>query len=274
MTGKEALPIGLFDSGVGGLSVARRVMELLPSENTVYFGDTARVPYGSKSPETVIGYSLEAASFLESRGVKMIIIACNTASAVALDAVRSVASVPVIGVIDPGASAAVAATRNGIIGVIGTDGTIRSNSYQAAIERIAPGTRVVAQACPVFVSLAEEGLALHDATVIMAREYIAPMVARSIDTLILGCTHYPLLAPSIEAVTGARVTLVDPGIATAAQAHAMLAAEHMLNRSSSLPRHEYFLSDLPHKFVEVGSRFLGTTLEHVHRIPLDELART
>lgn len=269
---KASQPIGLFDSGIGGLTVACRVMELLPQENTIYFGDTARVPYGSKSSETVIGYSLEAAGFLESLGVKMIIIACNTASAVALEQVQSASSVPVIGVIQPGASAAVAATRSGTIGVIGTEGTVRSDSYQNAITALAPESRVIAKACPLFVGFAEEGLSHHPATLIMAREYLSPLLARSIDTLILGCTHYPLLIPSIKEIAGDRVTLVDPGIAAAEQARLTLEEMGMLNRSRSIPRHDYYLSDFPHKFVEVGSRFLSNPLRHVHRITLDELA--
>lgn len=269
---KASRPIGLFDSGVGGLTVARRVMELLPQENIVYFGDTARVPYGSKSTETVIGYSLQATAFLESFDVKMIIIACNTASAVALESVQSASSVPVIGVIEPGARAAVESTRSGIIGVIGTEGTIRSNSYQNEVARMLPGSKVVAKACPLFVGLAEEGLSHHPATLIMAKEYLAPLLAQSIDTLILGCTHYPLLIPSIEQVAGGRVTLIDPGVATAEEANRMLDAMGLCNRSSSMPRHEYYLSDFPHKFIEVGSRFLGKPLKHVRRITLDELA--
>ncbi|MBS1912550.1 MAG: glutamate racemase [Bacteroidetes bacterium] len=270
----QSLPIGLFDSGIGGLSVARRVMELLPRENTVYFGDTARVPYGSKSAETVIGYSQQAAAFLESLGVKMIIIACNTASAVALKQVQSMVSVPVIGVIEPGAQAAIAQSRSHVIGVIGTEGTVRSHSYQHTLMELAPGAHVYAQACPVFVSLAEEGLDHHPATLIMTREYLAPLLARSIDTLIMGCTHYPLLAPSIQEVAGPNVTLIDPGVATAMQAHATLAGAGMLNDSDSAPRHDYYLSDLPHKFIEVGSRFLGKPLHHVHRVMVDDLTKS
>ena len=268
---KGSQPIGLFDSGVGGLSVARRVVELLPRENTIYFGDTARVPYGSKSTETVIGYSLQAAAFLESLGVKMLIIACNTASAVALEPVRSAVSIPVIGVISPGARAAVETSRSKIVGVIGTEGTVRSSSYQNAITALEGSASVYAQACPLFVGLAEEGLDHHPATLIMAREYLAPLLRHSIDTLILGCTHYPLLIPSIAEIAGPGVTLIDPGVATAMQAHTMLEELGLLNESDSLPRHEYYLSDFPHKFIEVGSRFLGNPLQHVHRITLDEL---
>lgn len=269
----SALPIGLFDSGVGGLTVARQVMELLPNENIVYFGDTARVPYGSKSAETVIRYSLQATAFLESLGVKMIIIACNTASANALERVQTAASVPVIGVIEPGAGAALAATRSGLIGVIATEGAIRSNAYQNALRAGGASIEVIAKACPLFVAFAEEGLDYHQATRIVAREYLTPLLDRSIDTLILGCTHYPILTPSIAEVTGPRVTLVDPGISTAQQAKSVLESMNLLNRSTSLPRHEYYLSDIPHKFMEVGGRFLGRPLRHVHGVALDELSQ-
>lgn len=264
-------PIGLFDSGIGGLSVARQVMQMLPNENIVYFGDTARVPYGTKSPETVIGYSLQAAAFLRSQGVKLIIIACNTASAVALQAVQLASDVPVIGVIQPGAAAAVMVTRNSRVGVIGTQGTVQSLAYQNAITDIVSSISVLAQPCPLFVTLAEEGHIYHPGTLIFAREYLHPLLRQSIDTLILGCTHYPLLQPSISEVCGTAVTLIDPGIATAQEAFRLLEASNMLNTSSSLPRYEYYLTDLPLKFIEVGERFLGRKLDHVHRVQLDDL---
>jgi glutamate racemase len=247
-------------------------MRAMPNENIIYFGDTARVPYGSKSTETVIGYSLQAAAFLQSFNVKMIIIACNTASAVALQSVRTAASVPVLGVIAPGAGAAVEATRSGNIGIIGTEGTVRSEAYQRAILHELPDARVHARSCPIFVSMAEEGMAHHPATLIMTREYLMPMLSQSIDTLIMGCTHYPILVPSIAEVTGERVTLIDPGVATAAQARQTLEELDMLNTETSLPRHEFYLSDFPHKFIEVGERFLGHELHHVHRITLEDLA--
>jgi len=264
-------PIGLFDSGIGGLTVARQVMRLMPRENIIYFGDTARVPYGSKSSETVIGYSLQAAAFLESLGVKMIVIACNTASAVALEQVRSASSVPVIGVIEPGARAAVDQSTSGRIGVIGTEGAVRSGAYQNAITEYNPQAVVEARPCPVFVSLAEEGYAYHPGTILFAREYLTPLIRRSIDTLILGCTHYPLLEPSIAEVCGPDITLVDPGIATAAQTQTVLGSLGLLNTSTSEPRHEYYLSDFPHKFIEVGERFLGHRLHHVQRVHLEDL---
>src|SRR5688500_17726068 len=265
MSSRSSLPIGLFDSGIGGLTVAQQVMSLMPYENIVYFGDTARVPYGSKSSETVIEYSLQAQAFLESLGVKLTIIACNTASAVALEHVRSVANVPVLGVIEPGASAATAATRSHVVGVIGTEGTIRSEAYQRALRARDPEMRVLDRACPLFVSLAEEGFSHHEVTKIMAREYLEPMLARSIDALILGCTHYPVLEPSIAATAGPNVTLINPGVATAELARTTLAELGLTNPSSSDPRYTYYLSDFPHKFVEVGERFLGRRLEHVHR---------
>jgi len=254
-------PIGLFDSGIGGLSVARQVMRILPNENIVYFGDTARVPYGTKSPETVVGYSLQAAAFLRSQGVKLIIIACNTASAVALQAVQLASDIPVIGVIQPGATAAVAATRNHRIGVIGTQGTIQSLAYQSAITDLSFTSSILAQPCPLFVTLAEEGHTYHPATLIFAQEYLRPLLRQSIDTLILG----------ISEVCGPSVTLIDPGIATAQEALRQLAESKMLNTSSSLPRYEYYLTDLPLKFIDVGERFLGRTLNHVHRVQLDDL---
>lgn len=269
----RSLPIGLFDSGIGGLTVARRVMDLMPHENTVYFGDTARVPYGSKSPRAVIEYSLEAAAFLESKHVKLIIIACNTASAVALEQVRSASSVPVIGVIDPGAAAALAASNTRRIGVIGTEGTVRSGAYQHALQTNDPHSYVAAQSCPLFVGFAEEGLDRHPAALIMAREYLEPFVRESIDTLIMGCTHYPILHDTIADVLGAGISLIDPGCATAEEARRLLSDGDLLNTSTSLARHAYYLSDFPHKFVQVGERFLGRKLDEVSRITLDELAR-
>ena len=208
-------PIGIFDSGIGGLSVARHVMSLMPHENVVYFGDTARVPYGSKSAMTVIAYAHQAVSFLESLDVKLIIIACNTASAVALEHVVRDASVPVIGVIEPGAETAIASTRSGIVGVIGTEGTIRSDAYTEAIHRRNDSIVVFGRPCPLLVGFAEEGLANHPAAVMMTEEYLRPLLTNRIDTLIMGCTHYPILATTIGHVAGDSVVLVDPGVATA-----------------------------------------------------------
>lgn len=266
-------PIGLFDSGIGGLTVARHVMSLLPHENVVYFGDTARVPYGSKSTQTVVTYAQQAVSFLVSQGVKLIIVACNTASAVALEHSARATSVPVVGVIEPGAHMAVATTRNGIIGVIGTEGTVRSQAYAAAIEVRNSSLIVHSRACPLLVGFAEEGLDRHPATILMTEEYLRPLLNQHIDTLILGCTHYPVLSGSIQHVTRGDVALIDPGVATALEARRILEEAGALNRSTAVPRHDYYLSDFPHKFVEIGERFLGTSFDHVHRVSLDDLVR-
>lgn len=268
----SAQPIGLFDSGIGGLTVARHVMSLMPHENIVYFGDTARVPYGSKSNETVIGYAHQAVSFLQNLDVKLIVVACNTASAVALDHVSRVASVPVVGVIEPGARSAVGTTRSGTIGVIGTEGTVRSGAHQKAIATLNDAMTVHAQACPLFVGFAEEGLDQHPAALLMARDYLAPLLAQSIDTLILGCTHYPVLTRTIAKVAGPGVALIDPGIGTAMMAQSILTELDLLNQSKGQPRYEYYLSDLPHKFVQIGERFLGRSFDHVHRVPLEIVA--
>lgn len=265
-------PIGLFDSGIGGLSVARHVMGLLPFENTVYFGDTARVPYGSKSPPTVIAYARQAVSFLEGLGVKIIVIACNTASAHALPELASASSVPVIGVIEPGAEQAINATKNGVIGVIGTEGTIRANAYGTAISNRNPSIEVHSRPCPLLVAFAEEGLVDHQATRLICQEYLDPLIARHIDTLILGCTHYPILTPTISRVAGTSVTLIDPGVATASMVHDILKSAELLNPSCDVARHEYFLSDLPLKFIAVGEQFLGRRLDHVHHVAVDNLA--
>lgn len=265
-------PIGFFDSGIGGLTVARRVMEELPYENTVYFGDSARVPYGSKSTDTVLFYTRQAVRFLEAKNVKLIIIACNTASAVALDYARTLTSLPVLGVIEPGAHGAVAATLNRRIGVIGTEGTVRSGAYQSAITELAPDIQVYARACPLLVGFAEEGLSAHPATVMITREYLTDLLSESIDALIMGCTHYPFLEPAIREVTGDGVILVDPGMSTAHYARRILEERGMLNTHRETARHEYYLSDFPHKFVEIGQRFLGRTMEHVEKITLEELS--
>ncbi len=215
-------PIGVFDSGIGGLTVAHAIMQQLPGESIIYFGDTARVPYGPKSPDTVRRYSREIAAYLIGEGVKAIVVACNTATAHALPALEQELSVPVIGVIGPGARAAAKGTRNGHIGVIGTDGTIRSGAYVRAINHEMPEAVVTSLACPLFVPLVEEGWVDREATWIIAREYLAPLVRDHIDTLVLGCTHYPLLKPVIGETDGRSVRLIDSAEETAADARRML----------------------------------------------------
>jgi glutamate racemase len=258
-------PIGVFDSGIGGLTVVRALTARLPHENIVYFGDTARVPYGSKSPQVVREYAAQDVGVLTARDVKMVVIACNTVSAVALDVVQKRAGVPVVGVILPGAEAAVRASVRKRVGIIGTRATVSSNAYTNAVRQIDPTVQVVARECPLFVPLAEEGWTDHRATELVAKEYLFPLTLEKIDTLVLGCTHYPVLRGAIVRAVGESVTLVDSGEATAAEVERLLDASGMRNPSTHGARLEFFVSDIPAKFAEVGERFLGRTMGTVRR---------
>ncbi len=260
-------PIGVFDSGIGGLTVVRQLMKVLPRENIVYFGDTARVPYGNKSGEVVREYAVQDAKFLLSRGVKLIVVACNTASALAMDVVRSHSTVPSIGVIEPTAKEAMRQTGPRGVGVIGTLSTINSSAYEGALKSIDAKTQIMSQACPLFVPLAEEGMFDHQATELIAREYLSRFSGR-IDVMILGCTHYPLLRDVISRILGNGVKLVDAGEATARSAYELLSATHMLNTQESRPRYEFYVSDFPQKFNEIAERFLGTKLEFVRKVQI------
>jgi glutamate racemase len=259
-------PIGVFDSGIGGLSVVHSLTRELPFENIVYFGDTARVPYGPKSPQVVREYALQDTDVLLQHDVKAVVIACNTVSAVALDVVQKRARVPVIGVILPGAAAAVRATKKQRVGIIGTVGTINSKAYTNAIRQINSSVKVFGQPCPLFVPLAEEGWTDHKATELIAKEYLFPLTLEKIDTLVLGCTHYPLLRDVIDRILHHAVTLIDSGEATAAAVKELLAQHDLLNPSSMKPRLQFFVSDIPHRFTEVGERFLGQRLGKVERV--------
>lgn len=256
-------PIGVFDSGLGGLTVAHAIMRLLPSESLVYFGDTARVPYGPKSPETVRRYSTEIGFYLMEQGVKAIVVACNTATAHALPALRDELPVPVIGVVDPGARAAVNASRSGRIGVIATQGTIRSGAYVRAIEAASPDAQVTALACPLFVPLVEEGWTEHEATRLIAREYLAPFMHHEVDTLVLGCTHYPLLKPMIREVVGPDVRLIDSAEETALDTRRMLVEFDLEASPGTNGSYRFISSDDPQQFLTLGQRFFGDTIEHV-----------
>lgn len=273
LTRSPSSPIGVFDSGIGGLTVVREIVARLPAESIVYFGDTARVPYGPKSPETVRRYAREAAAFLLSRGVKAIVVACNTATAAAADALAAELDVPVLGVIEPGARAAVAASRTGRIGVIGTVGTINSGAYDLAVRRLLPGARVYAQPCPLFVPLAEEGLLDGEATRLVAESYLAPLRALDVDVLVLGCTHYPLLRPLIAGIMGPGVTLVDSGAETAAELHRVLDRRGLLRREATPPTHTFVASDAPLRFREIASRFLGQVVGDVERVDVEGFDR-
>ncbi|MDE3129365.1 MAG: glutamate racemase [Gemmatimonadota bacterium] len=261
-------PIGVFDSGIGGLTVVHELMRQLPHESIVYFGDTARVPYGNKGPETVQRYSREIADFLESRGVKAIVVACNTATAHALPALRAERRVPVIGVVEPGARAAVAAAGSGPIGVIGTAGTSRSGAYDRAIHALSPAAQVVARGCPLFVPLVEEGWTDHAAARLVAGEYLAPIRAARVETLVLGCTHYPLLKPLLHEVLGPGVSLIDSAEETAAETARVLAERGLAAPPDATPTYQYVCSDEPSRFRELGQRFLGRPIDRVESHPL------
>jgi glutamate racemase len=259
-------PIGVFDSGIGGLTVVRELLRLLPNESIVYFGDTARVPYGPKSPETVARYSAEAAAFLLSRDVKLIVIGCNTATAHAARQLGEQLDVPVIGVIEPGARAAVNATRTGRVGVIGTAGTIRSGAYDLAVRRRLEDARVYAQPCPLFVPLVEEGLPHHAASRLVAEDYLRPLHEMDVDVLILGCTHYPVLRELIADIMGDGVRLVDSAAETALEVSATLDRHDLRRTDPEPPSHVFAASDAPLRFRDVGRTFIGDVLTVVEQV--------
>lgn len=264
----NAAPIGIFDSGIGGLTVARAIFERLPAESTIYFGDTARVPYGPKSPDTVRRYSLEILDWLLRQGVKAVVIACNTSTAHALDTLRAASPVPVLGVIEPGARAAAQATRGGGIGIIGTAGTVASEAYPRAIRRILPEARIAQAACPLLVPLVEEGWFEHPATRLVAEEYLATIKRDGVDTLVLGCTHYPLLKRLLHEVMGPGVALIDSAEETAKGVAAALAEGGIASGTAGAGSHRFVVSDDQARFLQVGARFLGDRLGHPDLVPL------
>jgi len=262
--------IGIFDSGVGGLTVLKEVVRSLPQEDTIYFGDTARVPYGTKSPETVIRYSRQIANYLLSRDIKLLVVACNTASAVALSQLQKELPIPVVGVIEPGARAACQVTRSGKVGVIGTAGTIGSSAYTKAIKRINPDIEVVTKACPLFVPLAEEGWVDNEVARLTAKIYLDELKAQKVDTLVLGCTHYPILKEVIAEVMGPEVTLVDSAEETASTVTQILREGSLLRPDGEKGNHHYYVSDIPAGFIRVGNRFLGGRLGDVYQVNLEQ----
>jgi glutamate racemase len=264
----NAAPIGVFDSGIGGLTVVRELMRQLPNESIIYFGDTARVPYGPKSPETVLRYSREIVAFLKGEGVKAVVVACNTATAHALPALREENDLPIIGVIEPGSRAAARATLTGRVGVIGTQGTINSRAYEKAIKGAAPETEIIALACPLFVPLAEEGWLDTDVTRLVAEEYLKPVNDAHVDTLVLGCTHYPLLKPVIGRVVGRDVRLIDSAEETAAETVATLKSSGLAHAKTDHARYRFIASDAPEQFLRVGGRFLGSAIDRVETVTL------
>lgn len=256
--------IGVFDSGIGGLTVVRALRARLPKESIVYFGDTARVPYGTKSAETIVRFAVEDAEFLVGRGVKMIVVACHSASSVAMPELLRRFDVPVLGVIEPGARAVVAATRKNRVGVIGTRATISSAAYERAVRGIQPGVEILAKPTPLFVPLAEEGWLDDEVAEAVARRHLGEVVREDVDALLLGCTHFPLLAPVIGRVMGPGVALVDSSEATAAEAEDMLRGAGLLNEGEPA-QYRFYLSDLTPNFETIGARFLGAPLGEVLR---------
>lgn len=256
---RKRLPIGVFDSGVGGLTVAREIMRQIPDEKFIYFGDTARVPYGSKSRETITRYSEQIVHFLEGQGVKAIVVACNTASAFSLDEIEKNTELPMLGVVKPGARVAARTTRNGRIGVIGTEGTIDSQIYSKYITELAPQVKVIGKACPLFVPLVEAGLLKDPVTDEIARRYLSELIDMDIDTLILGCTHYPLIRSTIGRMMGGQVTLVNPAYETAISLKEMLAAEDLLTDVKPQlgdNQYQFYVSDGAEKFKNFATSIL------------------
>ncbi|MFZ0455731.1 MAG: glutamate racemase [Ignavibacteriaceae bacterium] len=264
-------PIGVFDSGIGGLTVVKRLASTLPAEDIVYFGDTARVPYGSKSNSTVIEYSFQDTKFLLSKNVKAVVVACNTASSIALDELKKNFDLPIIGMINPGAKSAISSTKNGKIGVIGTRATISNKAYSNEIRKIEPSLVVYEKACPLFVPLAEEGWMNHKATYEIAEEYLKELRDLKIDTLVLGCTHYPILSEVIQNVIGDNVKLIDSGVASATIIKEELSRTDLYTNRNTPGNYDFYVSDIPVKFKEVAELFLGRPVTEVHKVDLEIL---
>lgn len=266
-------PIGVFDSGVGGLTVAREIIRQLPNEKIIYFGDTARVPYGNKSKENIIRYSRQIIRFLKTKHVKAIVVACNTASAIALEEIRPEIDIPIIGVVKPGAKAAAENTRNKRVGIIATEATIRSHIYTDVIHEKDSEIKVFGKACPLFVPLVEEGLLSDPVTMEIASRYLGEMKTRGIDTLILGCTHYPLIRKTVGAVMGEQVTLVNPAYETAISLKELLGKyglaagdEHQYESGM----YEFYVSDTAEKFKSFANSIMPFSIEHISRINIEE----
>jgi glutamate racemase len=269
MTEKErARPIGIFDSGLGGLTVTREVFKLLPNEDVIYFGDTGRYPYGPRSKDIIIEFSRQDTKFLLEQDVKLIVVACNTASAQALDEIRSYYEVEMIGVIEPGAVSAIRATKNGKVGIIGTAGTISSDSYARTINKLDPKIKVFSMACPLFVPLVEEGYLDKQATYLIAEDYLSSFKTNGIDTLILGCTHYPLLKEVIHKVLGNHIVLVDSAEETAQMVYQKLLELDLMRAKTADIQHKFYVSDFPERFHQVAKHFLGDQIQNVIRVDI------
>ncbi len=266
-------PVGVFDSGVGGLTVAREIMRQIPNERIVYFGDTARVPYGSKSKETITKYSRQIVHFLQEQRVKAIVVACNTASAYAMEEIERELDIPVLGVVKPGAKVAAEVTRNGRVGVIGTEGTIKSQIYTTYIKEMNPEIVVQGKACPLFVPLVEEGFWKDPVTDEIAARYLGSLIDSDIDTLILGCTHYPLIRSTLGRIMGEKVTLVNPAYETARELKELLTAENLLNRKGQglgNNRYRFYVSDMADKFQIFANSILKYGILSARKINIED----
>lgn len=259
-------PIGIFDSGVGGLTVLKEIIKELPSENIIYLGDTARVPYGTRSPELVTKYSLENARFLMSKEIKILVVACNTSSSISLPSLVKNSSVPVIGVVEPGARAAVARSRTRKIVVIGTETTISSSSYTKAIKSIDSSIEVIGIACPLFVPLVEEGWTKGDIITLTAKKYLSPLKRYNADTLVLGCTHYPIIKDIIAHVT--KINLIDSAVETAREVRRILEDKKILRQNSGRPGRKFYVTDAPEKFIRIGEKFLGLPISNIKKVDI------
>ena len=264
----SARPLGIFDSGLGGLSVVRALWESLPDEETVYFGDTGRFPYGTRSPEVIRRFAGQCAAFLLEMHCKAIVVACNTASAHALAHLRQQLDVPVVGVVEPGVEAAVEVAKDGNIGLLATSGTVASGAYERELKRVRPDLSLISVAAPLFVTLVEEGWTHSEATELIAREYVKEFPPGAVRAGILGCTHFPLLRPVLSKVLGGETKLIDGAAATAVAIKRVLTERGMLRRGSA-PRHRFFVSDSPEKFQALGPVFLGTQVSDVQSIDIE-----
>jgi glutamate racemase len=262
-------PIGIFDSGIGGLTVVKELIKLMPNEDLVYFGDTARVPYGTRSVKLIKQYALEDAAFLEQFNIKLLIIACNTASAVAVDLLKSSLTIPVTGVIEPVVSAALKHSKNNRIGVIGTTATIKSEAYNKKIKNLKQESEVYGQSCPLLVPLVEEGWVEDEITRMTIKKYLNPLLEQHVDTIILGCTHFPVIKDLIQEVVGQDIILIDSGQETAKVVMKMLENMNLEHLDDSPGSFKCFVSDIPDKFDEVGTRFLGEPVVNAERVDFD-----
>ena len=262
-------PIGVFDSGLGGLTVLKEIIKVLPNENIVYFGDTARVPYGPRSKETIMEYTFQAINFLISKNVKAIVIACNTATARCLKEANEKYNIPIIGVIEAGARTASYSTKNKIVGVIGTEGTVNSKAYDKEIKKIDNEIKIVSKACPLFVPIIEEGWADTEVAHLTAKEYLKELLEQDIDSLVLGCTHYPILKKTIGDIVGEKIKLVNPAKETAKDLSIILEQQNIL-RDNTDATYEYYVSDIPEKFISIGQQFIKRDMNDVKKIDIQK----